>query len=105
MAKGVKLNKYVRLVFDYLKTISKGEITTYKKIAQRFGIANARNVGWILQQNTKPNSIPCYKVTRSDGSLAKGYKFGGLSAQRKRLEKEGVKFKKSGKNVKMSNVF
>jgi methylated-DNA-protein-cysteine methyltransferase-like protein len=97
MAKSVKLNEYTKPVFDYLKTLSKGEITTYKKIAQRFRIANARNVGWILQQNTKPNSIPCYKVIRSDGSLANGYKFGGKKVQKKRLIKDRILFKKSGK--------
>lgn len=97
MAKGVKLNKYIKPVFDYLRTLPKGEIMTYKKIAQRFRIANARNVGWILQQNTKPNLIPCYKVIRSDGSLANGYKFGGVKAQKKRLIKDGIVFKKSGK--------
>ncbi len=67
-------------------------MVSYGEIAKKFGIKNPRNVGWILRQNDKPDEIPCYKVVRSDGRLAKGYKFGGMAAQKKRLMAEGFKF-------------
>jgi methylated-DNA-protein-cysteine methyltransferase-like protein len=79
------LKKYVPAVFEYLRSLPKGETTTYGAIAKKFGIPNPRNVGWILRQNDDPDAVPCYKVVRSDGSLAAGYKFGGREQQRRRL--------------------
>lgn len=86
------LDKFIQPVFRYLQSLPKGTVTTYGAIAKKFGIPNPRNVGWILQQNTDPKKVPCYKVVRANGELASGYKFGGLAAQKKRLIAEGVKF-------------
>ena len=87
------LNTFVSPVFRYLQTLPKGKVTTYGAIAKKFGIPNARNVGWVLRQNDKPDVVPCYKVVRSDGRLAGGYKFGGMTAQAKRLLADGNVFK------------
>jgi methylated-DNA-protein-cysteine methyltransferase-like protein len=89
------LNRYVSRVFKYLQSLPKGKMTTYGAIAKKFGIPNPRNVGWILQQNNDPDKVPCYKVVRADGRLANGYKFGGPSAQKKRLLSDGVDFQTS----------
>lgn len=61
-------------------------------ITKNYGLTNARNVSWVLRQNTDPDRVPCYKVVRADGSLASGYKFGGESEQRRRLITDGVNF-------------
>ena len=45
-------------------------------------------------KNIDPKNIPCHRVIRSDGSLAKGYAFGGAKKQKEVLEKEGIKFDK-----------
>lgn len=86
-------------VFDYLKNIPKGKVTTYKLLAKSCGIKNPRNIGWILRKNEYPDKIPCYKVILSSGKLAKGYKFGGEKEQKRRLMKDGVKFDKNGKII------
>lgn len=88
------LNKFISPVFKYLQSLPNGKVTTYGAIAKKFKIPNARNVGWILQQNNDPDQVPCYKVVRADGSLAKGYKFGGSAAQKRHLQADGVKFPK-----------
>jgi methylated-DNA-protein-cysteine methyltransferase related protein len=92
MPKYNKLENYIDPVFKFLKTLSKGKVVTYKMVAEHCGVPNPRNVGWILRQNTDPDIIPCYKVIRSDGSLAKGYKFGGRKEQKNRLAVDGIKF-------------
>ena len=57
-------------IFSYLKTLKKGEATTYKFLAEKFG-SHPRAVARILASN-KDKSVPCYKVINSDGSLG-GY--------------------------------
>lgn len=84
------LKKFVPKVFKYLQSLKKGETTTYSAIARKFGISNPRNVGWILRQNDDPDAVPCYKVTRADGTLANGYKFGGRKEQARRLSKDKI---------------
>jgi O-6-methylguanine DNA methyltransferase len=58
-------------IFEYLKTLKKGELTTYKKLAEKFN-SHPRAVARILASN-KDKSVPCYKVIRNDG------KFGGYN--------------------------
>lgn len=77
--------------------ILKGKATTYGAVAKYCKVPSARNVGWILKQNTEPDKIPCYKAVRFDGSLARGYKFGGASAQKRRLLFDGIKFDSNNK--------
>lgn len=93
----IKLSSRVVVVFDFLKTIPRGMVVTYGMVAKRCGVPCARNVGWILKQNTKPVEVPCYRVVRADGRLATGYKFGGSMGQRKRLLADGVIFDRNGK--------
>lgn len=85
-------------IFQIVKKIPKGKVFTYKEVARRARRPKAyRAVGNILNKNTEPDEIPCYKVVRSDGRLAKGYKFGGPAAQKCRLVADGVRFTPSGK--------
>lgn len=80
------------LIFEFLQSIPRGKVTTYKIIANIFNISNPRLVGKILHQNKNPKKFPCHRVVRSDGKIATGYTFGGKVAQIKKLKKEGVLF-------------
>lgn len=81
-------------VYDYLKTIPKGRVTTYGKIAEYLGNKNlARTVGNILHNNPYPDIYPCYKVVNSKGELAENFAFGGIIAQKELLLKDGIKIK------------
>jgi O-6-methylguanine DNA methyltransferase len=94
------LNKFIPKVFKYLKSLPMGKVASYGEVAKKFGIMNPRNVGWILRQNSDPDKVPCYKVVRSDGCLAIGYKFGGPAAQKRRLLADGVKFERDKVTMK-----
>jgi len=55
--------------------IKKGQVLTYKQVAQLAGNPNAfRAVGNILSKNYNPK-IPCHRVIRSDGAIG-GYNRG-----------------------------
>lgn len=79
-------------VYSIVSKIPKGKVLTYKIIAQTLNIRNTRIVGFALHANKNIELVPCHRVVRSDGSLAKGYAFGGIKAQKEKLEKEGVRF-------------
>ncbi|MFZ2310298.1 MAG: MGMT family protein [Patescibacteria group bacterium] len=88
----MQLKQFIEPVFKILKTIPRGYVVTYGQLAKLTGVPSPRNIGWVLRQNDQPDYIPCYKVVMANGCLAAGYKFGGLSAQQKRLEQDGLIF-------------
>lgn len=87
------MNKLKKDIYDLVIDIPKGKVMTYGQIARILELKDVRLVGWMLHQNRDLNT-PCHRVIKSDGSVAKGYAFGGPHKQRKLLEKEGVRFKK-----------
>lgn len=85
-------------VYDFLKTIPKGTVTTYGQIAAHLGNPKlARVVGNILHNNPDPANIPCHRVVNARGEVAANFAFGGAEAQRKLLEEEGVVFGEDGR--------
>ena len=72
-------------VWNYLKTIQKGKIKTYKQVA--IGIRrpkSARAVANACAKNPHAPKIPCHRVIRSDGGLG-GYSGIGGTKQKLRL--------------------
>lgn len=81
-------------VYEFVKSIPRGKVATYGKIALHLGNRNfARAVGNILHGNPDPEHIPCHRVVNAQGRLSKAYAFGGIEAQRRLLVSEGVVFK------------
>ena len=79
-------------VYNYLLTIPKGKVVTYKQIAEYLGNSKlSRIVGNILHRNPNEKKYPCYKVVNSKGNLSKDFAFGGIEKQKEKLEKEGIK--------------
>ncbi len=80
-------------VWALTKKIPKGNVTTYKIIAEKLGTKAYRAVGTALRKNRKPIIIPCHRVICSDGSLG-GYK-GELNNKEKALllKKEDIEIK------------
>jgi O-6-methylguanine DNA methyltransferase len=73
-------------IFNYVKNLKKGEITTYKKIAKEFN-SSPRAIAKILASN-KDKFIPCYKVIKSNGNLGSYNNLLGKS-KKELLKKEG----------------
>ena len=81
-------------VYAFVKRSPRGKVATYGQIALHLGNRNfARVVGNILHGNPDPEHIPCHRVVNSKGQLSQSYAFGGIEAQRRLLESEGVVFK------------
>lgn len=76
-------------VHRVVKGIKKGQVMTYKAVAEAAGNPKAaRAVANLMAKNYNPD-IPCHRVIRSDGGLG-GYNRGGEVEKRKILQKEGA---------------
>ena len=90
-------------VYKVVSLIPRGKISTYRQIAKLAVMKNPRTVGYYLHKNINPQTIPCHRVIKSDGTLATGYAFGGPKKQKEILEKEGIKF--NGNKINLKNTF
>ena len=79
-------------IYKVVAKIPKGKVATYGQVAKLSGVNNARVVGFALHANKNPKEIPCHRVIKSNGELAKGYAFGGMEKQKEELIKEGISF-------------
>lgn len=84
-------------VYGIVKKIPKGKVSTYGQIARILGQpTKSKIVGWALHSNPYPGVVPCHRVVNRNGELSGGFAFGGLEAQKKMLEEEGIKFGNNG---------
>ena len=83
---------YREKVYEVVRRIPKGKVTTYGAIAKKLHMS-PRTVGTALHLNPYEGEVPCHRVVNHDGRIAPGFAFGGIGAQRKLLESEGLKFK------------
>lgn len=79
--------KALHLVFK----IPRGEVKTYKEVAESMESRAWRAVGSAMARNPFPLVIPCHRVVRSDLNL--GNYGGGVEMKKELLKKEGVKIK------------
>lgn len=85
-------------IYDVVKTIPKGKVMSYGQVAIAAGNPRwSRVVGYALHVNPDKTHIHCHRVVMKDGSMAKGFAFGGPNAQKSLLEGEGITFDGDGK--------
>ena len=82
--------KFQLKVWNYLKTIPKGKVKTYKQVAVGINCPNsARAVANACAKNPYAPQVPCHRVIRSDGTLGGFSSLGGKKTKKKLLKKEG----------------
>lgn len=87
----MKNNNFRDRVYETVKKIPIGKVSTYGSIAELLGKRNwSRQVGWALHQN-RSTDVPCHRVVDRNGRLAPNFVFDGAVEQKRRLEAEGVK--------------
>jgi len=83
--------KFQKKVWNYLKTIRKGTVRTYKQVAIAINRPkSARAVANAVGKNPFAPKIPCHRVIRSDGSLGGYSGKGGVKTKKLLLKREGV---------------
>ena len=79
-------------VWNYLKTIPKGKVKTYKEVAIGIKMPKAaRAVANACAKNPYAPKIPCHRVIRSDGGLGGDAGPGGIRQKIRILRSEKVK--------------
>ncbi len=87
-------------VYDLVRQVPAGKVTTYGAVARALGRGTARAVGTALSKNPFAPEVPCHRVVRADGSLGgfNGRTEGGeLVRKRRMLESESVSFRANGR--------
>ena len=83
--------KFQKKVWNYLKTIRKGTVKTYKQVAIAINRPkSARAVANAVGKNPFAPKIPCHRVIRSDGQLGGYSGKGGIKTKKLLLKKEGI---------------
>ena len=83
--------KFQKKVWNYLKTIRKGTVKSYKQVAISINRPkSARAVANAVGKNPFAPKIPCHRVIRSDGSLGGYSGKGGLKTKKLLLKREGI---------------
>ena len=87
------MNGFFNQVYEVVKQIPRGKVTTYGAIAKLLGNPRmSRQVGWALHVNPEPYVIPCHRVVNREGKLSGAFAFGGKNVQHDVLAEEGVEF-------------
>ena len=89
----LKQSSFQERVYEILKKVPKGKVTTYKEIAKILRKKSYRAVGNALNKNPRPgilkNQVPCHRVIKSNGEVG-GFAT-GKESKIKLLKKEGIK--------------
>lgn len=78
-------------IYSLVAKVPSGKVITYGLVAKKLRI-NPRVVGYAMHSNNQPETVPCHRVVFKDGSLTKGFAFGGKDIQKKLLLNEGIDF-------------
>jgi Predicted methylated DNA-protein cysteine methyltransferase len=89
---GKKDESFFELVFEIVKQIPKGKVTSYGAIANALGTKmSARMVGWALNSSHLINpKIPAHRVVNRLGLLSGKMHFDYAEQMQELLEKEGI---------------
>lgn len=86
---------FFRRVYDVVKQVPYGRVTTYGAVAEYLGSKGAaRMVGWAMNgSHLSDENIPAHRVVNRNGLLTGKRHFGGTEVMRQLLESEGVEVK------------
>ncbi|RIJ42879.1 MGMT family protein [Pontibacter oryzae] len=92
MAKKSNKENFFENVYEVVRLIPKGRVTSYGAIASYLGAkGSARMVGWALIASHPGVQIPAHRVVNRNGILTGSQHFEEPNAMQDRLEQEGVK--------------
>ena len=81
---------YYVMVYDLVRRIPSGKVSTYGRIADYLSLGSARMVGWALNQ-LKASDVPAHRVVNRNGELTGRVHFGAPDVMADMLTKEGVR--------------
>jgi methylated-DNA-protein-cysteine methyltransferase-like protein len=78
-------------VYEIVKQIPSGKVTSYGAIAKALGTArSARMVGWAMNAAHNREDVPAHRVVNRTGLLTGKHHFDGTNLMQQLLESEGI---------------
>jgi len=82
---------YFDLVYQVVKLIPRGRVTSYGAIANYLGLkSGARMVGYAMNASHSDPEIPAHRVVNRNGLLTGKHHFNPPSSMQDKLESEGI---------------
>jgi methylated-DNA-protein-cysteine methyltransferase related protein len=101
----MKENRFFPDVYEVVKLIPFGRVTTYGAIARYLGATrSARLVGWAMNQSHGQKVVPAHRVVNRNGLLTGKMHFGNPDEMQKKLEAEGIRVE-NNRIVDFEHVF
>jgi methylated-DNA-protein-cysteine methyltransferase-like protein len=89
-------NDFFDQVYQVVRLIPKGRVTSYGAIAKYLGAAkSSRVVGYAMNSSHSMEDIPAHRVVNRNGLLTGKMHFETPDAMQKALEAEGIKVKEN----------
>ncbi|MCU0345697.1 MAG: MGMT family protein [Saprospiraceae bacterium] len=82
---------YFDMVYDVVRCVPHGRVTTYGTIASFLSLGSARMVGWALNNCHDMGDVPAHRVVNRKGELSGRAHFRPPSRMQELLELEGIK--------------
>ncbi len=82
-------------VYNLLKQVPAGKVTTYKLLAQALNTRAYQAIGTAMKNNPYAPEVPCHRVVKNDGTIGgfMGATSGkNIEKKRKMLMEEGIEF-------------
>jgi methylated-DNA-[protein]-cysteine S-methyltransferase len=89
----MEVTKFQSRVYEALRLVPRGYVTTYKALADAIGCKSPRAVGQALKHNPYAPEVPCHRVIATDLSIGgfHGNREGRwIARKRQLLQHEGV---------------
>lgn len=86
-----KNNEFFELVFEVVRLIPSGRVTSYGAVANYLGAKrSSRMVGWAMNQSHKLEGIPAHRVVNRQGLLTGKMHFSTPTEMEELLANEGI---------------
>lgn len=84
-------DNFFERVYDIVRQIPEGKVTSYGAIAKALGTArSARMVGWAMNASHNLDDVPAHRVVNRNGMLTGKHHFDGTNLMQQLLENEGI---------------
>lgn len=84
-------NNFFKEVYEVVKLIPRGRVTSYGAIAEYLGTKkSARMVGWAMNNAHNDQKVPAHRVVNREGVLTGKHHFGTHNQMQELLEAEGI---------------
>ena len=85
------VSEFANQVYNTVKKIPEGKISTYKEVAIAIGKPTAsRAVGQILKKNPYAPIVPCHRVVSSNGAIGGYFGVTNSNIKLELLQEEGI---------------